>query len=111
MEGLIMKKEFSKKIITALMVLFIINFEGVVIGSFILMIIFGDISAITEIIAGIFATLTAIITPAISFYFWKSKNENIIKLKKEFPEETKNLTINEPELNCSEIYEDETEEI
>ena len=106
-----MKKEFSKKIITWLMVLFIINFEGVIVGSFILMIIFSDITSLTEIIAGIFATLTAIVTPSLSFYFWKAKNENIIKLKKEFPEETKNLQINQSELECSETYSDETEEI
>lgn len=105
-----MKKEFSKKIITALMILFIINFELVIIGSFILMIIFKDISTLTEIVGGIFAALTAILTPSLSFYFWKSKNENIIKLKKEFPEETKNLTINESELECAETY-NELEEI
>jgi len=106
-----MKKEFSKKIITWLMILFIVNFEGVVIGSFVLMAFYGDLTAITEIVGGIFATLTAIITPAVSFYFWKSKNENIIKLKKEFPEQTKNLQINQSELECSETYLEDTEEI
>lgn len=106
-----MKKEFSKKIITSLMILFVLNFEGVIVGSFVLMIIFGDISTLTEIVTGIFAALAAIITPALSFYFWKAKNENIIKLKKEFPEETKNLTINSSELECSETYLEDTEEI
>ena len=100
-------KEFSKKIITSLIILFIINFEGVIIGSFVLMFSFADISPLTEIIAGIFATLTAILTPAISFYFWKSKNENIVKLKKKYPEQTKNLTIDESDIVCSEIYEEE----
>lgn len=73
------KIEFSKLIVIAVSV-FILSIVGV---SFYLMFQLGDLSALTEIIIGAFAlgSLT------YGYYFWKSKNENLVKIMNQLPQE------------------------
>lgn len=66
------KKEFSKVILTAISVATAL----VVITSFVLMFITQDLSPLPVIITGCFAELAS----ATGFYYWKAKNENMIKL-------------------------------
>lgn len=67
------KKEFSKVIITAISIATAL----VVIASFVLMFYTGDLSALPVIITGCFTELAS----ATGFYYWKAKNENMIKIK------------------------------
>lgn len=66
------KREFSKVIITAISIATAL----VVVASFALMFYTGDLSALPVIITGCFAELAS----ATGFYYWKAKNENMIKL-------------------------------
>lgn len=67
------KTEFSKKLLYVNYIMVII----VIIESFILMWRSNDLSPLGYIITGLFAEVTA----ATSFYYWKAKNENMIKIK------------------------------
>jgi hypothetical protein len=67
------KAEFSKVIITSVSIATAL----VVIASFVLMFIYGDLSPLTYIIGGCFAELAS----ATGFYYWKAKNENVLKIK------------------------------
>lgn len=66
------KKEFSKVILTAISIATAL----VVITSFVLMFITQDLSPLPVIITGCFAELAS----ATGFYYWKAKNENMVKL-------------------------------
>lgn len=48
-------------------------------GAFKLMYDVNDISALSELLIGVFAMNTA----CLSFFFWKRRAENVIKLRKE----------------------------
>ena len=67
------KREFSKVILTSVSIATAL----VVIASFVLMFIYGDLSPLTYIIGGCFAELAN----ATGFYYWKAKNENMLKIK------------------------------
>lgn len=67
------KIEFSKKLLYVNYILVIL----VIIASFVLMWRTNDLSPLGYIITGLFAEVTA----ATSFYYWKAKNENMIKIK------------------------------
>lgn len=66
------KTEFSKKLLYVNYTLVII----VTIAAFILMWRSNDLSPLGYIITGLFAEVTA----ATSFYYWKAKNENMVKI-------------------------------
>lgn len=66
------KREFSKVIITTIN----ITTALVVVASFALMFYTGDLSALPVIVTGCFTELAS----ATGFYYWKAKNENMIKL-------------------------------
>lgn len=66
------KTEFSKKLLYVNYTLVIL----VTIATFILMWRSNDLSPLGYIITGLFAEVTA----ATSFYYWKAKNENMIKI-------------------------------
>ena len=69
------KMEFSKKILIVVSIATVL----IVIASFILMWRTMDLSPLSYIITGIFAELAS----ATGFYYWKAKNENMIKLTKD----------------------------
>lgn len=71
--------EFSKKIVVG----FLIAATIILGSSFFLMYKTQDISPLNEIIIG----LSAIGMSIFSFYFWKSRSENLIKIAKEHGEE------------------------
>ncbi len=73
------KMEFSKKIVVG----FLIFAVAILTASFYLMYKIGDLSALSEIIIG----LTAIGTGIFTFYFWKAKAENLIKIEKKYGKE------------------------
>ncbi len=66
------KTEFSKKILIAVTIATIL----IVIASFVLMWQTRDLSPLSYIITGIFAELAS----ATGFYYWKAKNENMLKI-------------------------------
>ncbi len=65
--------EFSKKI---LLIAFI-STTLVVLFSCVLMWRTGDLSPLNVILGGLFAEITA----GTGFYYWKAKNENVLKIK------------------------------
>lgn len=67
------KTEFSKKLLYINYALVVV----VTIAAFVLMWRSNDLSPLAYIITGLFAEVTA----ATSFYYWKAKNENMIKIK------------------------------
>lgn len=67
------RKEFSKKILYVVFVCTII----IVALSFVLMWKTGDLSPLSYIITGVFAEVAA----ATGFYYWKAKNENMLKIE------------------------------
>ena len=69
------KMEFSKKILIVVSIATVL----IVIASFVLMWRMMDLSPLSYIITGIFAELAS----ATGFYYWKAKNENMIKLTKD----------------------------
>ena len=87
--------EFGKGLTLAIVLFFLINFEGIVITSFVLMFMFGDLSPLTELLMGTFAVTGTIVTGVVAFYQWKSKAENIIKIKKSLGLEITSKDINE----------------
>lgn len=74
--------EFGKMLTAFIVAFFLINFEAIVVVSFILMFKFGDLTPLTELIMGTFAVVGTIVTGVVAFYQWKSKAENTIKIKK-----------------------------
>ena len=74
--------EFGKFMTALIVAFFLINFEGIVITSFILMFIKDDLSPLSELIIGTFSLAGTVITGAVGFYQWKTKAINIIKIKK-----------------------------
>ena len=77
------KVEFSKLVLTLVLLTY---FLGVGVG---VRIIFIDISQLGVLLAYI-GTPTA---AAIGFYIWKAKAENIIKIKKDNPDETQGIPV------------------
>ena len=67
------KREFSKVILTAVSIATAL----VVVVSFVLMFITRDLSPLSFIIGGCFTELAS----ATGFYYWKAKNENMLKIK------------------------------
>lgn len=67
------KREFSKIILTAVSIATAL----VVVASFVLMFITHDTTPLAYIIGGCFTELAS----ATGFYYWKAKNENMIKIK------------------------------
>ena len=67
------KREFSKVILTAVSIATAL----VVVASFVLMFLTRDLSPLSFIITGCFAELAS----ATGFYYWKAKNENMLKIK------------------------------
>lgn len=67
--------EFSKKIVVG----FLIATTLIITSSFFLMYKTHDISPLNEIIIG----LTALGMSIFSFYFWKAKSENLLKIERE----------------------------
>lgn len=66
------KMEFSKKIL-----IFCTGATVIIVGlAFLLMWRTGDLSPLSFIITGIFAELAS----ATGFYYWKAKNENMVKI-------------------------------
>ena len=74
-ERLPVKMEFSKKILIVVSIATLL----IVVASFVLMWRTMDLSPLSYIITGIFAELAS----ATGFYYWKAKNENMIKLTKD----------------------------
>lgn len=68
------KSEFSKKILYVIW----ISTTIVVALTFVLMWRTGDLSPLAYIIGGLFTELAA----ATGFYYWKAKNENMIKIER-----------------------------
>lgn len=66
------KTEFSKKILIVVSIATLL----IVVASFILMWETRDLSPLSYIITGIFAELAS----ATGFYYWKAKNENMLKI-------------------------------
>lgn len=64
------KIEFSKKLLYFIMDLILVLFVLVIVSLFT-----GNTDALTALIAGVFSLGSV----AFGFYFWKAKNENIIK--------------------------------
>ncbi len=75
--------EFSKLILLAVMVLY---FIAVGIGVMLSFLDYTQYSTLAMLVGAPTAT-------AIGFYSWKAKAENVVKLKKENPEETKDNSI------------------
>lgn len=67
--------EFSKKIVVG----FLIAATIILVASFFLMYKTQDISPLNEIIIG----LSALGMSIFSFYFWKAKSENLLKIERE----------------------------
>ena len=67
--------EFSKIILVVVALATI----AIVVASFVLMWRTMDLSPLSYIITGIFAELAS----ATGFYYWKAKNENMVKLTKD----------------------------
>lgn len=78
------KMEFSKLLILILSLFFIVNFEGILIFVCVMCVTTKDTSCFNQLLIGFFGLMTAILTPSIAFYYWKSKNENAIKIKEEY---------------------------
>lgn len=77
------KNEFGKKI-TAIIALFVcLNLEALLVVSIILMWRVGDLSPLSEIVIGVFGCLSVVLTAVVSFYQWKTKAINTIKMKQE----------------------------
>lgn len=74
--------EFGKFVTGLIIAFFLINFEGIVITSFILMFRNNDLSPLSELIIGTFSIAGTVMTAAVGFYQWKTKAINIIKIKK-----------------------------
>lgn len=74
--------EFGKFITGLIVAFFLINFEAIVVISFILMFKFGDLNPLSELIMGAFAIAGTVMTAAVGFYQWKTKAINIIRIKK-----------------------------
>lgn len=74
-ERLPIKIEFSKKILIVVSIATLL----IVVASFVLMWRTMDLSPLSYIITGIFAELAS----ATGFYYWKAKNENMVKLTKD----------------------------
>jgi hypothetical protein len=66
------KTEFSKKILYTVW----ISTTIVVALAFVLMWRTGDLSPLSYIITGLFAEVAA----STGFYYWKAKNENVVKI-------------------------------
>jgi hypothetical protein len=66
------KIEFSKKILACVA----LGTLAVVVAAFVLMWRTSDLSPMSFIITGIFAELAS----ATGFYYWKAKNENMLKI-------------------------------
>ena len=73
------RMEFSKMIVIG----FLVSTVAILSVSFYLMYITSDLSALGEIILG----LSAIGTSIFSFYFYKAKSENLIKIQQQYGSE------------------------
>lgn len=83
------KLEFSKVILAGVTTLTL----AVVVVSFVLMFRTMDLSPLSYIITGCFAELAS----ATGFYYWKAKNENLLKIGGSMPvEDTKPVMVDPP---------------
>ena len=73
--------EFGKLMTFFIISFFMINFEAIIIASFVLMFMTGDSTPLNEMLIGIFATVGAIIGPVMCVYQWKTKAINTLKIK------------------------------
>lgn len=96
--------EFGKILTSLIVGFFLINFEAIVIVSFILMFSFGDLTPLNEMLIGTFGVCSIVISAVVAFYQWKSKAENIIKIKKAL-----GLPINSDDVNFKADNTDEDE--
>lgn len=99
--------EFGKKLTFLIVIFFLFNFEGIVITSFALMYKFGDLTPLNELLLGTFTVVGTVVTSVTAFYQWKSKNENLIKIKKELGQTVTNTELSK---NLPEIIEDSSDE-
>lgn len=88
-QGTRRKAEFSKIVLALVLITY---FVGVVIGVKISLI---DITQLGVLLAYI-GTPTA---AAIGFYCWKAKAENLVKIKRDNPEETKDIPVDLNNIN------------
>ena len=95
--------EFGKFLTALIVGFFLINFEAIVITSFVLMFTFGDLTPLSEMIIGTFSVITIVVSATVGFYQWKTKTLNLIKLKKFLGLSITNQDLNE---NNPENYED-----
>ena len=65
--------EFGKFMTGLIVVFFLVNFEAIVITSFVLMFLYGDLTPLSELIMGTFAIAGTVMTGAVGFYQWKTK--------------------------------------
>lgn len=95
--------EFGKTLTAVVIAFFLLNFELIVFTSFVLMFVYGDLTPLNEMLIGTFTVIGTVVSAVVAFYQWKSKSENIIKIKKAL-----GLTIKDKDLN-PEIEQDEDE--
>lgn len=98
--------EFGKFMTGLIVAFFLINFEGIVITSFILMFRNNDLSPLSELIIGTFSLAGTVITGAVGFYQWKTKAINIIKIKKAL-----GMEILPDDINKKNQFEDNSENV
>lgn len=86
--------EYGKLLTTIIIAFFLFNFEAIVITSFVLMFVYGDLTPLNEMLIGTFAVVGSVVSAVVAFYQWKSKSENIIKIKKALGIPVKDKDIN-----------------
>jgi len=86
--------EFGKAMTALIVVFLLINFEAIIITSFVLMFIFGDLTPLSELLIGTFTVIGTIVTGAVGFYQWKTKAINIVKIKQALGMQIKDDDIN-----------------
>ena len=98
--------EFGKFMTGLIVVFFLVNFEAIVITSFVLMFLYGDLTPLSELIMGTFAIAGTVMTGAVGFYQWKTKAINIIKIKQSLGMEILPDDINKKKTNYWDDYDD-----
>ena len=99
--------EFGKLMTAIIIGFFLLNFEAIVITSFVLMFMYGDLTPLSELVMGTFAVVGTITTGAVGFYQWKTKCLNIIKIKQSLGMEIKDEDINKKKTSYWDNYDDE----
>ncbi len=99
--------EFGKFMTALIVGFFLINFEAIVVTSFVLMFTFGDLTPLSEMIIGTFSVITIVVSATVGFYQWKTKTLNLIKLKKFLGLPVTNQDLNEKNPENYEDFSDE----